>query len=203
MNTAVLGGTFDPVHNGHLFLLHQVLTKTDYRRVIIVPTHIPPHKAYIRHVSDEDRLAMLTLAVVSFRTMHPELNNTEIIIDDCEIRRKGFSYMFDTVHDVYRRYAIREKLAVVIGDDLLSGLSTWYRFDELRALVRFLVFRREQEKPDAQRPDLDIAYISNDVLRVSSTDIRESAAMQNFSKLSSVLPQSVLDYIRNHGLYRN
>lgn len=203
MNTAVLGGTFDPVHNGHLFLLHQVLTKTDYRRVIIVPTHIPPHKVYIRHVSDEDRLAMLTLAVVSFRTMYPELNNAEIIIDDCEIRRKGFSYMFDTVHDVYRRYAIREKLAVVIGDDLLSGLSTWCRFDELRALVRFLVFRREQEKPDASQSNLDISYISNDVLRVSSTDIRESAAMQNFSKLSSVLPQSVLDYIRNHGLYRN
>ncbi|MDD4763310.1 MAG: adenylyltransferase/cytidyltransferase family protein, partial [Sphaerochaetaceae bacterium] len=112
MVTAIFGGTFDPVHNGHLHVLSQIERYTDFEMVIMIPVCIPPHKVYTRHVTDEQRIKMLDLAITSWRQLHAG-STLKVGIDDCEIRSKGTSYMYDTVRDISHRYDIACNISVI------------------------------------------------------------------------------------------
>lgn len=203
MKTAIIGGTFDPVHNGHLHLLHWLVATTDYQRILFIPVFIPPHKTYRQRVSDHDRIVMLKLALQAYPGSYPEDRAVELVVDDCEIRRQGVSYMFDTVRDVLVRYHVEGRLAVVIGDDLLPGLTSWHRFEELCGLVDFLVFKRSSDASKRELPQIVSGRVmDNPSLSDSSTEIRE--ILQSGATdvdLASLMPLSVVDYIRNHGLY--
>lgn len=203
MKTAIIGGTFNPVHNGHLHLLHWLVTTTDYQRMLFIPVYSPPHKAYDRKVTDSDRIDMLTLGLQAYSKEYPHDRAVELIVDDCEIRRQGVSFMFDTVKDVLIRYQVEGKPAVVIGDDLLPGLSAWHRFDELCGLVDFIVFKRSSDLfPPVLPQKATGCIIQNPLVGGSSTEIR--AILQaggTDSDLASLMPQSVVHYIRYHGLY--
>jgi len=203
MRTAIIGGTFDPVHNGHLHLLHWLVTTTDYQRILFIPVFLPPHKAYDRKVADSVRVDMLQLALQAYPQKYPHDRLVELIVDDCEIRRQGVSYMFDTVQDVIARYQVEGKPAVVIGDDLLPGLTTWHRYDELCLLVDFLVFRRSIDSNFGALPQGANGHLmENPVLDESSTEIRAMLHTGGAeADLASLMPQSVVHYIRNHGLY--
>jgi nicotinate-nucleotide adenylyltransferase len=203
MKTAIIGGTFDPVHNGHLHLLHWLVATTDYQRILFIPVFLPPHKTYRKRVSDQDRIGMLKLALQAYPGKYPEDRAVELVVDDCEIRRQGVSYMFDTVRDVLIRYHVEGRPAVVIGDDLLPGLTSWHRFEELRGLVDFLVFNRSPDVSIRVMPSMVSGRVmENPLLGDSSTEIREilhSGATD--VDLASLMPLSVVDYIRKHGLY--
>lgn len=205
MRTAIIGGTFDPVHNGHLHLLHGVLEYTDYQRVIFIPVSMPPHKAYRPRVADKDRLEMLKLALQSYRDLYPDDRDVELVLDDCEIKRGGISYMFDTVEDLRRRYAILGRPAIVIGDDLLTGLTNWHRYAELCEIVDFMVFRRLDHGEEDKLPKgAQGRLIDNPVLVDSSTTIRgilEKGGDETI--LASLIPQTVVHYIQAYGLYTN
>jgi nicotinate-nucleotide adenylyltransferase len=205
MRTAIIGGTFDPVHNGHLHLLHGVLAYTAYQRVIFIPVSMPPHKAYTKRVSDQDRLAMLELALQSYRNFYPYDREVEVVVDDCEIRRGGVSYMYDTVKDIVKRYSLQGRPAIVIGDDLLEGLTRWHRYAELCEIVDFLVFRRLESSVDRRLPEgAQGALIDNPVLVDSSTMIRELLEKGGTDEmLASLIPRSVVQYIQAYGLYTN
>jgi len=205
MRTAIIGGTFDPVHNGHLHLLHGVLEYTDYQRIIFIPVSMPPHKAYKQRVTDKDRLEMLKLALQSYRDLYPNDRDVELVLDDCEIKRGGISYMFDTVEDLRKRYAILGRPAIVIGDDLLTGLTNWHRYAELCEIVDFMVFRRFDHGEEGKLPEgAQGRLIDNPVLVDSSTTIRgilENGGDETI--LASLIPQTVVHYIQAYGLYTN
>lgn len=204
MKTAVIGGTFDPVHLGHMHLLHSLVELTDYERVLLIPVANPPHKQHEVSVTTEDRLAMLHLAFEQFYTYYPQDRQVEIIIETCEIERGGTSYMFDTVQELYRTYTVDGKIGMVIGDDLLSGLRRWYRFEELRDVVEFIICRRAPVRPSQILPPGVIGrFLENPVMDDSSTRIRKLLADGSVSceELTSLLPESVVHYILSYDLY--
>lgn len=205
MRTAVIGGTYDPVHLGHLHLLHSLVEMTDYQRILVIPVASPPHKQHEHSVSNEDRLHMLRIALDENRVLYPEDRTVEILVDTSEIDRGGTSYMFDTVAELYQRYQIDDQIGVVIGDDLLGGLKRWYRFDELRHQVEFIICRRTKERPaQVLPPGVRGRFLQNPVMEDSSTSVRALIASSTCepTKLSSLVPESVVHYIIEHELYR-
>jgi nicotinate-nucleotide adenylyltransferase len=205
MRTAVIGGTYDPVHLGHLHLLHSLIELTDYERILVIPVASPPHKPHEQSVSNEDRLHMLRLALDEYRIIYPSDRATEILIDTCEIDRGGTSYMFDTINELYQRYHVENQIGVVIGDDLLGGLRRWYRFDELRHQVEFIICRRTKERPaQVLPPGVRGRFLENPVMEDSSTTVRTLIASGNFDAkgLMDLIPSSIVPYILEHELYR-
>lgn len=206
MKTAVIGGTFDPVHLGHMHLLHSLVELTDYQRVLLIPVANPPHKKQEPQVSTSDRIEMLHLAFDRYYEVYPSDRKIEIIIELNEIERGGTSFMYDTVEDLYKKYTIEGRIGMVIGDDLLSGLRRWYRFEELRHEVEFIVCRRAPTRPSQILPPGVIGtFLENPVMEDSSTQIRKllSHGEATYEKLASLLPKSVVEYIQGYGLYKN
>ncbi len=204
MKTAVIGGTFDPVHLGHLHLLNSLVEMTDYERILIVPVANPPHKQREVSALAEHRVTMLNLALNDYEELYDGKRSVEIFVEQVEIERGGTSFMYDTVQELYKRYTIEGKIGMVIGDDLLAGLRRWYRFDELRHDVEFIVCRRAVKRPRQKLPPGTLGYfLENQVLEDSSTQVRQLLAHENYTidELASLLSKSVVHYILEHGLY--
>ncbi len=208
--TAIFGGTFDPVHYGHLRAAAEVaeaLGQVDFR---LVPAGTPPHRdttmALARH-----RLAMLELAL----TPWPDL-----AVDDREVRRRGPSYMVDTLRSLRAENAERP-LILCLGQDAANQLEAWYHWGELFELAHLLIMTRPRSRPrypamvaeqiHKRRVRTNPALMSAPAglvrqmeitrLAISSTDIRRQLARGRNPRF--LLPESVLAYIHKHGLYRD
>ena len=137
MKIALLGGSFNPVHNGHLLLALQAANEYGYERVLFIPAKDPPHKFIASGAREEDRWAMLNAALEEF-------DDARFIADDCELRREGVSYTIDTVRALGRRYKMRpgEKPGVIIGSDLCADFGKWKEADLLAEITDILLGRR-------------------------------------------------------------
>ncbi len=188
MKAAILGGTFNPIHYGHLFVAEIVRTTCGYDRIVFVPSNIPAHKNVPGTVGPEERLRMVRMALAGLPAF---------ACDPCEIRRGGVSYMIETVADIERRYRPQGRLGLIIGDDLLAGFSRWKRVEELVERVDLLVCRRDSAEA------LDFAYphryLRNAILPISSTVIRGRLARRETVRF--LLPERVWRHIERHGLY--
>ena len=187
MKTAVFGGTFNPVHIGHLIIAEEVLSQTDCDRVLFVPANIPPHKE-VDDPGPELRLAMLKDSVAGY----PRFS-----VSDCEIRRSGISYSIDTL-----RYLVGSGLAepfpsLIIGDDLVGGLDSWKEHDSLVKECRVIIVHRKYVKR-LQVPITHL-YIDNDIFRVSSTMVR--ARIQEGKAWRYLVPEAARKTIEKHRLY--
>lgn len=126
----IFGGTFDPVHNGHLRAAEEIGEFFSLEKIYFVPVCIPPHKGD-RTISDvEDRLAMVRLAIKG---------NNRFMVSDIEARRGGVSYSFDTILFMEKRY---KKLFYLIGLDAFSEIHTWHRYEDLFYHTHFVVMVR-------------------------------------------------------------
>ena len=190
--TLLFGGTFDPVHKGHLYLLRMAEEHTDYNRVIIVPAYISNFKQGTHPASGADRMAMLSIAIKEYYELYKE-SRLEIILSDIELNREGVSYTYDTVVSILKEYPIEGRLGFLMGDDLLEGLDRWYRFDDLKHLVTFVCFTRGFHEAESET-DADISYIPIEAYHSSSTEIREG----KFGNLT----KGVYEYVVSHGLYK-
>ena len=192
MKIAVFGGSFNPVHNGHVNLAETVHKMLGYDRIVFVPAFRSPFKDMPEGASNEDRIAMLKLA----------LEGREwAIVETCEIERKDVSYTSDTVEFLTEKYkregTLDGKLGLLIGADLAEGFSRWHSVEKLVEMTDIILARRNKdEKPSF---DYDCIYVDNELYAGASSEIR--AAVKNDIYLQSVLPDKVYEYILQRGLY--
>jgi nicotinate-nucleotide adenylyltransferase len=188
MRAVILGGTFNPVHFGHLFIAEEVRTALGYDAAIFVPANQPVHKDTAPVLEPSHRLAMLRLAVQ---------DNPRFTVDTGDIDRGGPSYSIDSVTSLIPRHGIEGRPGYLIGDDLAAGFPSWKNVDALVAIVDLIVARRTGEA----RPSLAYPHrvVDNAVLPISSSDIRRR--IREGRAVRYLLPDSVLAYIRDHALY--
>ena len=191
MKLAILGGTFNPVHIGHLMLAEDVRKEFGYDKILFIPACVPPHKAYNACVSDADRLEMLRLTTK---------DNPYFEVDDCELKRKGISYTIDTIYDLESRYQekIEGKIGLIIGDDLLAGFDSWHLAETLALRVRLIVGRRNSSVLPLES-SFPYSPLSNSILPISSSDIRNR--IKNNKSWRYLVPDSVFQYINDRNLY--
>lgn len=184
---AIFGGTYDPVHVGHLFVADEVLFAFDYDRIVFVPTHIPPHKEAAA-VSGGDRVEMLRRAVSG---------NPRFAVEEYEIARAGVSYTIDTVRHLLEQGDVQGKPGLILGSDLVSGFEQWREPDELERITDLIV---------VQRPGSDAAGFSrrHSSIRNMELDISSSAVRERIREgrpFRYLLPERVVEYIETNGLY--
>ncbi len=189
MSYAVFGGSFDPVHHGHLFIADEVINGFGYDRVIFVPAYRNPHKEQAPSADEEDRLVMLQAAVA---------DRPEFEVEEYELEQKGASYTINTVEYLLNRYPDEPRPGLIIGDDLTPSFSQWERVEELRQLVDILVAYREGgEELTAVGPH---RRIDNAPLPVSSSEVR--ARIRSGRNFRYLVPDAVHAIITAQSLYR-
>ena len=181
---ALYGGTFDPIHHGHLILAREAIGQLGLARVVFIPAAQSPHKLALAPAPAEARLEMVRAAVA---------DEAGFEVDDAEIRRPGPSFTIDTVEAWLAREPEAE-LFYLIGHDNVRELATWRRFEDLRRLVRFVVCGRgENGAPH------DFPVISRRV-DISATDIRARVARGD--SIRYLVPDAVRAIIAARGLYQ-
>jgi nicotinate-nucleotide adenylyltransferase len=177
------GGSFDPVHNGHLILARQALEDLKLDKIIFLPAAESPFKQNHTAASAQDRVKMVELAIE---------RESAFSIDTLEIHRPAPSYTIDTAR-AYRARHPADDLLFLIGEDHVHDLQKWNDFAELDRLVQFAVLSRSDLPLSIKYP------IVRRRLDLSSTEIRNRVA--NRLPISYLVPDSVLDYIQSNQLY--
>lgn len=199
MRLALLGGTFDPVHLGHLLLAEVARDQLRLDRVLFVPAGDPPHKQEKLKSAACHRRAMTGLAIAA---------NECFELSPVDLERPGPHYSTDTVRLIRSSYGVSgEDCFFAIGADSLEDLPTWHRPDELIRLCRLAIAPRPDYRPDMAAlerllPGLSarLDWLHMPALGISSTDIRLRARQGR--TIRYLVPESVRQYIEQYGLYR-
>ena len=200
MRIGLFGGSFDPIHEGHLAIARGARDAGRCERVLVMVARVPPHKATTAATA-EDRLAMARLAVAGERGLE---------VSDLELRREGPSYTIDTVRELKRADA-RAEIALVVGSDSLPELPKWRDARALLAETVPLVAPRRgvgREVLERLRPALgddaverlSRGWLDLPLRDVSATDVRRRVAAGE--PIEGLVPRPVAEYVRDHGLYR-
>lgn len=186
---AIFGGTFNPVHLGHLAMADAVKRECGYDTILMVPASIPAHKEADPYTDDRDRIAMLELAIKGIEYLK---------IENCEIDRGGISYMIDTVDYVNSHYTFSGKPGLIIGDDLIAGFNKWRCVRRLVEAVDLIVARRlTGERLNFEHRHV---YLENLIVDAASREIRDMADRDEC--IDAFVPADVAAYIAEHSLYR-
>ncbi len=184
----ILGGTFNPIHIGHLMIAQMVLEKFGLDKVIFVPAYLPPHKSGRNLIAAEHRLRMVRLAV---------RGNRHFEVSPFEIAKGGKSYSVDTIRHLRQHYP-GAKLFFIIGSDHIAKLHTWRNIQEVVRMVSFVAVYRPGFKTIRSKIPVRSMIISG--VHTSSSDIRRRLGTAKTVK--HLIPENVLRYIRKHKLYR-
>lgn len=193
MNTGVFGGTFNPVHNGHLINAQLILEQYGLDKVLFIPAKFPVHKAVEDDVSPEDRYAMLALAVEG----HPSFEVSRLEID-----RESPSYSIITIKELLRSRSGGD-ISLIIGYDSYMEIPTWRDYRELLSLVHLIVMARPgEELGDTGQGGaaMSISFARNPMIEISSSCIRER--IKRGLPVRYLMPKAVEDYIIRKELYR-
>ena len=211
--TGIFGGTFDPIHFGHLRLATELAEAFRLDQVLFVPAGLPYQRGRSAHASTDQRLTMLKLATG---------RDARFGIDERELRREGPTYTYDTLAELRRERGPEATLVFLLGSDAFARIDTWHRWPELFDLAHFAVAVRANDPnwfakgPGAfprevwpritlnlrellAAPAGKVMTFSMTPLAISSTAIRALAA--EGSSLRYLTPDSVVEYIRSHRLY--
>ncbi len=193
----IFGGTFNPIHNGHMHLANMALRELELSRLIFIPSNIPPHKASENLCSNDDRFKMCSLAVSGIQKFQ---------VSDYELTRPGKSYSVYTA-EYFRELFPSERIFMLIGSDMLLSFDSWYRYQDILKTVDLAVVSREnddreilEKKADFLKKYGNIKIIDSAPYVISSTEIREK--IKRDEKFSCYLPEKVVQYIRLNNLYK-
>ena len=197
--TGIIGGTFNPIHNGHILLAVYCKEKLNLDRVIFIPTYTPPHKSDKDLVSEVHRLNMCNIAVQ---------NHVDFSVSDIEIKRKGKSYTFETLTSLKEIYP-HDTLYFITGADMFLTLEKWKNpeivFD--KAIIAAVPRNSSDYKmlsshyKNFLKPlGAKACILDEPVLSVSSTFIREN--IDNYDLIKSLIDRNVYEYIVKNNLYK-
>ncbi len=206
----ILGGTFDPIHYGHLRLGEELGDQLGLDEVRLIPAKLPPHRADPQ-VSAHDRLAMASLAAAG---------NSRFFVDDRELHREGPSYTVDTLAELRSEFGDGAPLCLMLGVDAFAALMTWSRWRQLFDLAHLIIATRPGYTLEVDRLPEPLGSLTRSrisasfgsapsghvitreiaALDISASQIRRALAQGQSTRY--LLPDSVLDYIREHHLYR-
>ncbi|MDE9551070.1 nicotinate-nucleotide adenylyltransferase [Xenorhabdus bovienii] len=208
---ALFGGTFDPIHYGHLRPVEALAKQVGLKQVILLPNHVPPHRPQPEATASQ-RLEMVRLAVQ---------DNPLFTVDTRELGRQTPSYTIETLKSFRQEVGEQRPLAFIIGQDSLQSIHTWYKWEELLGICHLLVCSRpgyqsqlstsdmqkwlEQHKIDTpislrQKPHGCIYLAATPLLNISATDIRQRH--QQGLSCDDLLPPAIQNYVDSRGLYR-
>lgn len=212
MRVAVFGGTFNPVHYGHLRLAEEVREACVLDRVVFMPTFITPHKLKESLTSADVRLELVKQAIAG---------NPGFAVSDIEIKREGRSFTVDTVRELLKDPGI--DVSLILGSDSFNDITSWYEYEYLMRLSSFIVAPRPGHpfrKPEDVLPvelasefwydseakryvnsgGNSITYLDTTPIEISSSEIRER--VRKGRSIRYLLPDSVIEFIKKEGLYK-
>ncbi|MCZ3385754.1 MAG: nicotinate-nucleotide adenylyltransferase [Actinomycetia bacterium] len=188
----VMGGTFDPIHHGHLVAASEVADSLDLDEVVFVPTGAPWQKVDRAVSPAEDRYLMTVIATAS----DPRFSVSRVDVD-----RAGPTYTLDTLRDLGAAYSDAGELYFITGADALAQLLTWRDLEALFALAHFVgVTRPGHVLADPGRPAGEVSLVEVPALAISSTEVRDRVASGR--PIDYLVPEGVARYISKRGLYR-
>jgi nicotinate-nucleotide adenylyltransferase len=190
-----LGGTFDPVHNGHLAAARQLLDVVGLDEVWLMPNATPPHRSAAPVASPIDRLRMVQLAVEGQLGLRPS---------SLELDRGGTSYTIDTVRELARRFPGRP-FAILLGSDAALQIRSWHEADALLDQGRFVIFNRpETTLAPPTLHELGFAPTRTQIVHLDTPAIAAHQVRDRLARgiqIDDLVPAAVADYIRSHHLY--
>ena len=190
MNIGILGGTFDPIHTGHLIVAETARETLGLEKVIFVPAGVPVHRG-LAEASAEDRHRMILTAIDG---------NPGFAVSDFEIKRQDPSFSYETVRHLSEQYGTEAKFYLILGADAFQEIGTWYKINSLARLVTFVIAGREharypEELPEGIKPqELAMGFFS-----VSGHNIRQR--VKGGESIRYLVPDAVREYITEHKLY--
>ena len=199
--TGILGGAFNPVHNGHVHLAREAISQLKLRKLLIIPTYESPHKN-TRLLPFEQRAEMCTLAFSGIGEGYTH-GSCKIEVSDIERQMGGVSYTINTIRELNKIYP-DERFYLIIGGDMLFSFTKWYKYESiLKESTVCAVARGGDNYVDMLEYANEIGRIKvlpTEAVDVSSTEIREK--LKNNESISGLVPESVEKYIGEKGLYK-
>jgi len=192
----ILGGTFDPVHNGHLAAARQLLGVANLDQVWLMPNATPPHRTAVPVAPADDRMRMVELAVAG---------QNGVLASRTEVDRGGISYTIDTIRQLAREYP-RQRFAFLIGSDAALQIRSWHDAEALLAEGYFVIFNRP-ETALAIETLRELGFVPArsrivhlDTPAIAAHQVRDRVARG--APIDDLVPSAVADFIRTHELYQ-
>ena len=190
MKIGIMGGSFDPVHIGHIDMAQKCMEEFLLDKIMFLPLGDPPHK---KNITDKEiRIEMLSSAIKDFENF---------FLSRMEVDRVGKTYTYDTA-TVLKQSG--DEYFFIIGGDSLNNLHKWYKAKELFKIMKFIVVDRQHIDEDgtqAEKMGAELYYSKYTGLDISSTDIRDR--VKKNQSVDTLVPQNVLEIIKKYGLYKN
>lgn len=186
----IYGGTFDPIHMGHLITAQFILEERNLNKIVFIPAYISPHKTQVLSVEGMHRIEMVKLAIDGYKYFQ---------YSDYEINKGGVSYTIDTLHELKKKY---EDIELIIGYDNLLSFDTWHKPDEIVTLAKLLVLKRKigGDINQFNKYFSEAKFIDSPTIEISSTSIRER--IRKNLPIDFLVPEKVKEYIISNNLYK-
>lgn len=191
---ALYGGTFDPIHLGHLEIARKVLELFEIEKVLFVPAQVAPHKVGRPVTEPIHRYAMLALA-----TQH----DPRLSISTFELDAPGRHYTVDTVDHFQRTFGDAAELFFIMGADSWSEIQTWREWERLLTMVNHIVVTRPGYEVGEAPPGARVLFTDAVMQDVSATNIRRLAGEGRMDEVARLVPGPVAEYIRKYEIYRD
>lgn len=194
LNLGIYGGTFDPIHAGHLILAESVRCQLMLDKILFIPTATTPHKTGLKITAPEIRYKMLQLAIT---------DNPHFEVSSIEIDRKGVSFTIDTIITIREQMKIqREELFFILGADNLLGFQSWYRFEKILELTQIVVLPRPKIDLSNIHPMFKnkMIVVNTPLIEISSSLIRQY--IKEDKSIRYLVPDPVFHYLQDNQLYQ-